>query len=380
MLNRRSLRIKGMQAIFAYQTSKQAEYNICKQLAQDQFLPDLNSMEEQDKEGLKLDRTRVAEVYDEIFEKGLESVDPETKPEIIKEARQFLNRFENGLADIAKKIKSQMLDELSNIYTKYIKLLVFIVELEKEISDQKTRKNNTHNNFAKNQIIKALKKFDKLEAERARHNISWDTDIIKTWLKKFIKTTRVYKDYDDLPKASFELDAQIATDIYKTILFKNEDINDYFESQDIGWTENKTILKSMVLKTIKSIEDEDSEPLLMALSKNWEEDLDFLKELFDLSIDGETENLEKIKIKSQNWEVDRMAITDKIILEMAVAEMTNFPSIPVKVTINEYIELSKQYSTPKSKQYVNGLLDVLSVDLQKEGLIKKSGRGLLDNK
>ncbi|MFY0625416.1 MAG: transcription antitermination factor NusB [Reichenbachiella sp.] len=369
-----------MQAIFAYQTSKQAEYNICKKQAQDQFMPDLNSMEEQDKDALKADREEVALVYDQIFEKGIESVAPETKPEIIKEAQHYLENYNNGVKEIIRKTKVRLLDDLSRIFDDYIKLLVLIIEIEKEITSQKAKKNNTHNNFAKNQVIKALKNFEKLEVERVRKNIGWDSDIIKTWLKKYLKTNTIYQDFDDLPKANFEQDAALVTSIYKSIIFKNENINDYFESQDIGWTEDKSILKSMVLKTIKSIESEDDEPLMMALSKNWDEDLDFLKELFDLSVNNEDELLERIKEKSKNWEVDRMAITDKIILEMAVAEMSNFPSIPVKVTINEYIELSKQYSTPKSKQYVNGLLDVLSVDLQKEGVIKKSGRGLLDNK
>jgi N utilization substance protein B len=84
--------------------------------------------------------------------------------------------------------------------------------------------------------------------------------------------------------------------------------------------------------------------------------------------------------KSKNWDLDRISDTDKILLLMAIQEMINFPGIPLKVTINEYIEVSKKYSTPKSKQFINGVLDVIAVDLQKEGVIKKSGRGLIDNK
>ena len=105
-----------------------------------------------------------------------------------------------------------------------------------------------------------------------------------------------------------------------------------------------------------------------------------MKDIYDYTVDNEEEYEGIISNKSKNWEIDRVALTDKIILEMAVAEMINFPSIPIKVTINEYIELSKLYSTPKSKQFVNGILDVLSEELKKEGKIKKSGRGLLDNK
>jgi N utilization substance protein B len=84
--------------------------------------------------------------------------------------------------------------------------------------------------------------------------------------------------------------------------------------------------------------------------------------------------------KTKNWEFDRIAYTDRLILMLAICEMLKFPSIPIKVTINEYIEVSKNYSTPKSKQFVNGVLDVIAVDLQEQGLIKKSGRGLIDNK
>ncbi|MGB3466885.1 MAG: transcription antitermination factor NusB, partial [Cyclobacteriaceae bacterium] len=89
---------------------------------------------------------------------------------------------------------------------------------------------------------------------------------------------------------------------------------------------------------------------------------------------------EIIANRAKNWEVDRMATMDKIILKMALTEMINYPGIPTKVSINEYIELSKNYSTPKSKQFINGVLDVLAEDLVKDGVIKKSGRGLIDNK
>ena len=119
---------------------------------------------------------------------------------------------------------------------------------------------------------------------------------------------------------------------------------------------------------------------LQVLSYNWEEDKEFFKELFEATLDSGEKYTELIAAKTSNWDIERLAMTDRIILEMAVAEMTGFPSIPVKVTINEYIEVSKRYSTPKSKQFINGLLDALSKELTKEGAIKKSGRGLIDNK
>ncbi|MFT6972762.1 MAG: N utilization substance protein B [Roseivirga sp.] len=115
-------------------------------------------------------------------------------------------------------------------------------------------------------------------------------------------------------------------------------------------------------------------------SNNWEEDKSFFEKIFKSAIENDEEYSEIIAAKTKNWEVDRLALTDQIILKMAIAEMLNFQSIPVKVTINEYIELSKNYSTPKSKQFINGILDVISVELKTIGKLKKSGRGLMDNK
>ncbi|UXP33810.1 transcription antitermination factor NusB [Reichenbachiella agarivorans] len=369
-----------MQAIFAYLTAKEADYNICKQKAQDQFLPDLNSMEVQDKKMLSQDRETTGKVFDQVNQGGFDSIGEDIKPDIIKEVKHFRRDWQNRLPENKIHFKKRMIADLSAIYDDYIKLLSLIIEIEELIDAQKRKKGIEHNNFKKNIIITALKKYEPFQNEKSRKNISWDSDLIRAWHKEYIKSQEFYEEYDNLSQAKYEDDLELCLDIYKNVIFKHDNINDYFESLDIGWTEDKPILKSMVLKTIKSIEKEGDEPLLMELSKNWEEDLDFLKELYDLTIDNEEELSVLIKEKSQNWEIDRVALTDRIILEMAIAEMTHFPSIPVKVTINEYIELSKQYSTPKSKQFVNGLLDVLSVDLQEQGRIKKSGRGLLDNK
>lgn len=379
MLNRRSLRIKGMQSIFAYHTAKIADYNICKRKAQDQFLPDLNSMEVQDKEGLSKDREDVATAFDLVFSSGLDSLSNDTKPEIVNEVKHYLGEWNTKVEENKTYFKKRLLADINDIYDDYIKILLLPLEFESLISATKEKKRIEHNNFKKNIIIKSLRDYETLEHQRSRKNISWDSEIIKAWFKEFIRGEEFFEEYDNKLQTDYEDDLMFCQNLYKSVIFKNESINEYFEALDLGWSENKPILKSMVLKTCKSIDTENM-PQLMELSKNWDEDLSFLKELYDLTIENEKELDDMIKEKSKNWDLERVAGTDKIILEMAIAEMTNFPSIPVKVTINEYIELSKQYSTPKSKQYVNGLLDVLSLDLQEKGKIKKSGRGLLDNK
>ena len=156
----------------------------------------------------------------------------------------------------------------------------------------------------------------------------------------------------------------------------------YFEEKDIYWQENKAIARSLVSRSIRDLEADSipKEFTLPDFSNNWEEDKGFFEKIFKSAVDNDQEYSDIIAAKTKNWEVDRLAITDQIILKMAIAEMLNFQSIPVKVTINEYIELSKNYSTPKSKQFINGILDVISVELKTTGLLKKSGRGLMDNK
>ena len=119
---------------------------------------------------------------------------------------------------------------------------------------------------------------------------------------------------------------------------------------------------------------------MASLSKNWEEDCIFYQDLYRKNIEDAYKYEEIIAGKSQNWDLSRLALIDKVILKMAICEMINFYSIPVKVSINEYIELSKIYSTVKSKQFINGLLDAISQELLQKRVIKKSGRGLLDNK
>jgi N utilization substance protein B len=134
----------------------------------------------------------------------------------------------------------------------------------------------------------------------------------------------------------------------------------------------------MVLKTIKNTEG-DSAVSMATLSKNWDDDRSFFVDCYQLTLEEEKKYDEFIGSHLRNWDFERVALVDKVILSMALSEMFNCTSIPVKVTINEYVELAKTYSTPKSREFVNGILDVLSKELSEKGLIRKSGRGLLDN-
>ena len=169
--------------------------------------------------------------------------------------------------------------------------------------------------------------------------------------------------------------------IFKNIIFKEKNLQSLFEEQDLNWVENKAIVKSLVNKTIKIFSEEEEESLgLLDLSANWEDDKAFFEELYFQTVQDDEKYEAMIAASVKNWDVERVALLDKIILKMALCEMHIFRSIPVKVTINEYIEISKLYSTPKSKQFVNGVLDKMAQELTTKGEIRKSGRGLIDNK
>ena len=141
-------------------------------------------------------------------------------------------------------------------------------------------------------------------------------------------------------------------------------------------------MRSLAAKVLKnaSLPEADLAEPMPEIAINWEEDKEFFENIFNFTIANDVSNKALIAEKTKNWDIERLAFTDKVILSMALAEMMHFPSIPVKVTINEYIDISKTYSTPKSKQFVNGLLDVMAKELIDNGQIRKSGRGLLDNK
>ena len=208
---------------------------------------------------------------------------------------------------------------------------------------------------------------------------SWQDyqDRLSQWYKEIKNSPELANEFDGTPE-NLEDELKKLRYIFKSVLWKSESFQNFFEEYDRGWVENKDIIKSMVNKTLKSVTEEGV--TLAPLSYQWEDDKQFFEELFDRTIKEESWAEKLIADSAKNWKTDRIAQVDMALLKMALTEMINFPSIPVKVTINEYIELSKKYSTPKSKKFINGILDVLANDLTANGTIKKSGRGLIDNK
>jgi len=155
-------------------------------------------------------------------------------------------------------------------------------------------------------------------------------------------------------------------------------LHDMLEEESIFWVDDLDLAASMAIKTIKTIKEGDDDLELLPLWREDDDDKAFMEDLFTQTLALGEESEAMIKESAQNWELERIATTDRILMKMAIAEAQTFPSIPLKVTLNEYIELSKYYSTPKSHGFINGILDQLFAGLKAEGKIKKVGRGLIE--
>jgi N utilization substance protein B len=239
-------------------------------------------------------------------------------------------------------------------------------------------------NLPENIILKNLRNSEAYRAAIIRHHVNLD-DIeleIKEWFRDYIKPSEDYQAYLQTASPTAEQDLELADNLLKKIVFKNEVILNFFSEKDLNWTENKSVVRSLAAKVLKNASNltEGADEQLPEIAMNWDEDKEFFENIFNFTIENDAVSKALISQKTKNWDIERLAFTDKVIISMALAEMKNFPSIPVKVSINEYIDISKTYSTPKSKQFVNGLLDVMAKELIENGEIRKSGRGLLDNK
>jgi transcription antitermination protein NusB len=368
-----------MQSLFALQQCKEASYELCLEQISDEFLPDLNSMEVQDKAKLNLEKKNAIKLFETAFASGEMKVDDENA-KIKKAVNSAFQYYQTQVKKDTLFFQKNLISEVEKIYDHYIgalRLVAAFAELAE--ADKKV----SHKNFVNNTWIKALVNSELLQKEALKLNRHWQdkAEQVRTWFRDVVRQDNEYLVYLDRKSPSFEDQKKFINYLFKKVVFGKTIINDYYESEVLRWTEDQDIVKALVEKTIKSFDPETEKTLtLNSLSLNWEEDKDFIETLYQNALVLTEKEKSLIANNTRNWEVDRLPLTDRIILEMAIAEFTSFPGIPVKVSINEYIELAKNYSTPKSRQFVNGILDVIAKEMVDSGDVKKSGRGLIDNK
>ena len=394
MLNRRILRVKAFQNLYAYEQCKGSNLNLAKDYIKESFLPDLNSMEVQDKTALN----KEAEEAIRLFEQNLSNRDllksSEASAKVKKVVLQALAKYhEANEKDQQFLLKNMVVsaERIPQLYLLAIELLqAFAGHVEKEVEKKKKFTGGNPSGFENemnlpnNKVLLKLKESNAYRAAVARNNVHLDeVELeIREWFRDYIKPSEYYQEYLQISEPTVEQDLDLVDGILKKIIFKNEVILNLFSEQDLNWTENKAVVRSLAAKVLKNAAniEEGTESELPEIAMNWDEDKEFFQNIFNFTIENDAVSKALITQKTKNWDIERLAFTDKVIISMALTEMKHFPSIPVKVSINEYIDISKTYSTPKSKQFVNGLLDVMSKELTESGEIRKSGRGLLDNK
>ncbi|MEI9919020.1 MAG: transcription antitermination factor NusB [Bacteroidota bacterium] len=370
------LRIKVMQSLFAYEQCKEANYLLADAHIEETFQPDLNSMEVQDKKLIANNRKIARQLFENKFKK---SDTPDNADAVInKTVKEALDLYLKSTKKDFTFLSKNMVIEVEKLSGYYYAVLGLMVALaEQAAADKKIN----HSHFVNSPWIKALENNSELRKELAKGQWGWANklDKVRPWFRDVIKVDDTYNEFISKKKPDLEEHKAFIKHLYRKLILTGL-INDYFEEEDIRWAEDRDIIKGLVDKTIKSLDDKALTIDIQKVSLDWEDDSAFISNLFAESANLGKEHKKLISKNTRNWEVDRLALTDRVVLEMAIAEMIHFPNIPVKVTINEYIELTKEYSTPKSRQFINGILDVISKELQTAGDIKKSGRGLIDNK
>lgn len=237
---------------------------------------------------------------------------------------------------------------------------------------------NPNTKFISNIFIGQLRENRQLKAYTEQKKLTWanNPELIKE-LYLILTESEVYQTYMASETRSYIEDRKFAEKVFNHIFLVSEELYQVLEEQSIYWNDDIEFVISVIGKTMKKFNElSDSSTSLMPLFKD-EDDRDFAKELFRKAIINHDELQNLIKVHSNNWDVERIAFMDILIMQLAITEFLYFPSIPTKVTMNEYIELSKYYSTEKSRNFINGILDKTLKDLKKEEKIKKTGRGLV---
>jgi len=232
--------------------------------------------------------------------------------------------------------------------------------------------------FVRNAPLRILANSKNLQKASEELGVSWvnNQELLRNMFRDLIEDEE-YKNYMSSEERGFQHDKESLVRMFRKNLVNQEPFQYMLEEESIFWIDDLDLASSMVIKTLKSIKEDDDEIELLKVWREDDDDKKFLEGLFAKTLAQGNTNESLIREGAQNWELERIALTDRILMKMALTEAKEFPTIPLKVTLNEYIELSKYYSTDKSHGFINGILDQLFLKLVEAGEIKKTGRGLV---
>lgn len=284
--------------------------------------------------------------------------------------------------------EKNLVKNLDKSYELYLYLISFSLEYkffaEKELEAQQSRHYPNAETiallqaFINNKVIAQFERTESLKIKLRDYKVKFH-NASDTLRNVFLLTKEmpIFVDYAKLSNPSIEEDKNILLALYEELIADNEFFNFFVEENYANWEDDMVMVTQALQKTIMGHKNGGAD-FQTSFFKDKEEDLRFAKDLFYKTLENEDEFTSLISAKAQNWESDRIAMIDLLLMKMALCELMYFSQIPVKVTINEYLELAKLYSTPQSHGFINGLLDKIQIDLQKQGRVAKAGRGLVE--
>lgn len=284
-------------------------------------------------------------------------------------------------------VRKELDESMSKAYELYNYLLLLMVAVRRyalrQIEKQERLNKTAHidkeidRRFVDNKFLIQLESNIQLNEYCQDRNISWDNDLnyVKKIYEKIIDSD-IYKEFmseteDGNAVKSYADDRELWRKLYKNVIAKDESLDELLEDQDLYWNDDRTIVDTFVIKTIKRFEEENGEEQELVPEFKDEEDREYARTLFSRCINNDEYYRSLIERCVKNWEFNRLAYMDIIIMQTALAEILSFPQIPVTVSINEYVEIAKWYSTPKSGGYVNGIIDAVVRMLRSEKKLMK---------
>lgn len=308
---------------------------------------------------------------------------------------QSLYAFQQSGNDSIAIGEKELLHSIDRIFDLYFYVLAIAVEMkhfaQKRIDEAKTKLMPTYDDLNPNMrfvenfaltLIETNKNYIE-NIEKRKINWSDNNNFIRNLFAVFSES-KVFQDYMNAEVSDFKNDKEIITVLFNDFVLESEDLNSLLEEKSIYWVSDLDMVGSFIIKTISELKkNTDTDGMLLkGVYFNQginAEDKEFILDLFRKTIKRNAEFEELIKKQTKNWELERIALIDILLMKMALCEVTEFSSIPIKVSLNEYIEISKYFSTPKSRMFINGILDKIVIELKNNNKISKTGRGLLEN-
>ncbi|MFW6227008.1 MAG: transcription antitermination factor NusB [Bacteroidota bacterium] len=289
--------------------------------------------------------------------------------------------FQSGNTSL-KAGEKELLFGIERIYDLYLFQLALLLEINRQahriIEENKLKRVPTleditpNQRFVNNECLQGIINNTSLQTQLNKRKISWTEDLeIPRKIFLQFRNSNAYKEFMEKETVTFENQKEIILKLLKTYICEFELLHHFYEEKSIYWLDDWELVNKMIIKSIKAMKSGSEEDFeLMSLYKE-SDDKKFAIDLFHKTILNDKEFAPMIADKTQNWDIERIALMDVIIMKMALTEIIKFPEIPIKVSLNEYIELSKMYSTPKSKVFVNGILDKLVEELISSKKINK---------